>query len=305
MKRYFGLVMVFLVIFQSCSDSELLTPGDEFLTPVLPGTYSAELDGTLYDFSTTVSAVSNDAATSIDGANEEGQTIKISFTQPLQEGTYNQGGGAMIMLTLGGDLGNFANINSAGQLQPLIVHISELNMFDMVVTGTFSGEVMNITTGEEFEITNGIFNEIPFTMEEGGDGILKGKFDNVLLDFSTDAHATGQVTNALITGQNDELQDLRIIVPGGLEVGTFTEEDEVIIEVSLGTTEDPNEFYTNYDEENDEYLPVSVTITEITQDVQGRVIGTFTGTIKKFTGGVDEEIEVTQGEIDVPIIVSP
>lgn len=305
MNRYFALVLVFFGFLYSCSDSELLTPGDEFQTPILPGTYSAELDGSLYDFSETVSATSNDASTSIDGANEEGQTIKLSFPQTIDEGTYNQGGGAIIMLTLGGDLGNFMNISANGQLLPLVVTVTELNMADMVVTGVFSGEVMNIASGETLEVTNGVFKEIPFTLEEGGDGILKGKFDNILLDFSTHAQATGQVTNALISGQNDEMQTLTISVPDGIEVGTFTEEDEIVFEVSLGTTEDPNEIYTNYDEENDEYLPVTLTITEITQDVEGRVIGTFSGTIKKFTGGTGEEIVITEGQIDVPIVVAP
>lgn len=305
MNRYFALVLVLFGLIYSCSDSELLTPGDEFQTPVLPGTFSAELDGTLYDFSETVSAVSGDATSSLDGANEEGQTIKISFPESMGEGTFNQGGNAMVMLSLGGDLGNFANISATGQLLPLEVQITEFNMFDMVVTGKFTGEVMNIASGETMEITNGIFKEIPFILVEGGDGILKGKFDNILLDFSNNAQATGQITNAVISGENDEMQTFKIIVPDGIEVGTFTEEDEIIFEVSLGTTEDPNEFYTNYDEENDEFLPVTLVITEITQDVEGRVLGTFSGTIKKFTGGTGEEIQITEGEIDVPIIISP
>lgn len=305
MNRYFALVLVLFGLIYSCSDSELLTPGDEFQTPILPGTFSAELDGTLYDFSETVSAISGDSASSLDGANEEGQTIKISFPEAMSEGTFNQGGNAMIMLSLGGDLGNFANISATGQLLPLEVQITEFNMFDMVVTGKFTGEVVNIASGETMEITNGIFKEIPFILVEGGDGILKGKFDNILLDFSNNAQATGQITNAVISGENDEMQTFKIIVPDGIEVGTFTEEDEIIFEVSLGTTEDPNEFYTNYDEENDEFLPVTLVITEITQDVEGRVLGTFSGTIKKFTGGTGEEIQITEGEIDVPIIISP
>lgn len=305
MNRYCLLVLVFFGFLSSCSDSELLTPGDEFQTPILPGTYTAELDGVFYDFSETTSVASNDGSTSIDGANEEGQTIKISFPSTISEGTYTQNSGAIVMFTLGGDAGAFMNIGTNGQLLPFTIKITELDMAEMVVTGTFSGEVMNIASDEELTITNGQFKELPFTLQDGGDGILKAKFDDVLLDFSTDAIATGNVTNATISGENAELQNLKITVPDGLEIGTFTEADEVLIEVSLGTTEDPNEFYTNYDEENDTYLPVTLIITDITQDVEGRVIGTFTGTIKKFTGGTGEEIEVTAGEIDVPIVVGP
>lgn len=303
MNRYFLLVMVFLGLMYSCSDSELLTPGDEFQTPIMPGTYVAELDGVLHDFSETTSVNSNDAATSIDGANAEGQTIKISFPGTIAEGVYNHGSGAVIMITMGtGEV--YMNLNSNGQFRPFTVRITELDMLNRVVTGEFSGQVMNMADQDVVvEVTNGHFKEIPFELHEGGDGILKGKFNNVLLDFSTEAQATGQITNAVISGQNAELQNLKIIVPDGLEVGTLTETDEVRIEVSLGTTEDPDEFYTNYDEANDTYLPVTLIITEITQDVDGRVKGTFTGTIKKFTGGTGEEIQITQGEIDVPIVV--
>lgn len=305
MNRYCLLVLVFFGFLSSCSDSELLTPGDEFQTPILPGTYTAELDGVFYDFSETTSVASNDASTSIDGANEEGQMISISFQSTLEEGLYGQSSGAIITITLGGDAGIYRNISATGQFMPFTVKITELDMDEMVVSGEFTGEVINLETEETLEITNGLFKELPFTLQDGGDGILKGKFDDVLLDFSTDAIATGNVTNATISGENAELQNLKITVPDGLEIGTFTEADEVLIEVSLGTTEDPNEFYTNYDEENDTYLPVTLIITDITQDVEGRVIGTFTGTIKKFTGGTGEEIEVTAGEIDVPIVVGP
>ncbi len=305
MNRYFLLVLVFFGLFYSCSDSELLTPGDEFQTPILPGTFTAELDGVFHDFSETASVTSNDAKTIIDGVNTEGQSIKISFPATLAEGTFSQGGGAMIMLIMGGDAGTFLNVNTSGQMLPFKVKITELNMAARVVSGNFSGEVMNFLSGETLTITNGIFKEIPFTIEQGGDGILKGKFDNVLLDFSTDAIATGNITHATISGQNAELQNLKITVPGGLEVGSFTEADEMIIEVSLGTTGNPNDVYTNYDEENDAYLPVTLVISQITQDIEGRVIGTFKGTIKKFTGGTGEEIEITDGVIDVPIVVTP
>src|SRR5690606_21691660 len=92
-----------------------------------------------------------------------------------------------------------------------------------------------------------------------------------------------------------------ITVPGGLEVGTLTEVDEVMINVSMATSENPNDVYTNYDAENETFLPFTLVITEITEGEDARVKGTFTGTIKKFIGGTGEEIEITQGEIDVPV----
>lgn len=300
MNKYFLLVLLFGFIY-SCSDSELITPGDEFDIPLISGTYTAELNGDLTDFSETTSVNSNDVATSINGANAEGQTISISFPAILAEGTYLQTTGAIISIVMGGDAGTFMNLSATGQLLPLIVKVTDLNMAEGVVSGTFSGEVYNAVADETLTITNGQFFEIPFTIVDGGGGILKAKFDNVLLDFSTDAMATGNVTNATISGQNAEMQNLVITVPDGLEVGTMTEVNEIVVQVSLGTSGDPNDVYSNYDAVTETFLPFTLIITEITSGVDGRVKGTFTGTIKKFVGGTGEEIEITEGEIDVPV----
>ncbi|SMC72625.1 hypothetical protein [Moheibacter sediminis] len=301
MNKYCLLVLAIFGFLQSCSDSELITPGDEFQTPILPGTYTAELNGVFTDFSETTSVNSNDVATSINGANEEGQTISISFPATLAEATYTQATGAVIMLMMGGDAGTFMNLGATGQILPLRVRITELNMADRVVSGTFTGEVYNSLADETLTITNGQFKELPFTLVDGGDGILKAKFDNVLLDFSTDAVAAGNVTNATISGQNAEMQNLIITVPEGLEVGTLTEADEVVVQVTLGTSGNPNDVYSNYDAATETFLPFTLVITEITEGANGRVKGTFIGTIKKFVGGTDEEIEITDGEIDVPV----
>lgn len=301
MNRYFLLVLVFFGLMYSCSDSELITQGDEFQTPMIPGSYTAELNGVLNDFSESTSVNSNDAATSINGANAEGQSISISTQSTLAEGSYSQANGAVISIMMGGDAGTFMNLGATGQMLPFRLRITDVNMAEGVVSGTFSGEVYNFVTEETLTITNGQFFELPFTLVDGGDGILKAKFDNVLLDFSTDAAATGNVTNATISGQNAELQNLTITVPGGLEVGTLTEANEVMVQVLLETSSDPNDVYSNYDEVNETFLPFTLVITEITSGTDGRVKGTFTGSIKKFVGGTGEEIEITEGEIDVPI----
>ena len=308
MRRYFWLLFAITGFVWSCSDSELLTPGDEFQEPLMPGTYTVEIDGVFSDFSETTSVNSNDASAQINGANAEGQTISIMLSSPIAETTYNQATGAMISIVLSGE-GIFNNIDSTGQFLPLIVEITELDMFNMTVSGTFAGSVYNSADETTRALTNGQFVELPLTITEGGDAILKATFGvddtQAELDFSTNANATGTTTNAVISGDNvDEIQDLILTVPDGIEEGvTYTEVDEVVIRVNLGTSDNPNDVYTNYDAANDVYLPVSITISEITQDVEGHVIGTFTGTIQKFGTGNDEQIEVTNGIINVPILV--
>src|SRR5690606_27238822 len=308
MRRYFWLLFAITGFVWSCSDSELLTPGDDFQEPLMPGTHTVEIDGVFSDFSATTAVNSNDASTQINAANAAGQTISIMLSSPIADTTYNQATGAMISIVLDGE-GIFNNIDSTGQFLPLIVEVTELDMFNMTVSGTFTGSVYNSTDETTRILTNGQFVELPLTITEGGDAILKATFGvddtQVELDFSTNANATGTTTNAVISGENvDEIQDLILTIPDGIEEGvTYTEVDEVIIRVNLGTSDNPSDVYTNYDAANDVYLPVSITIDEITQDVEGHVIGTFTGTIQKFGTGNDEQIEVTNGIINVPILV--
>jgi len=308
MRKYILLLLLTPGLFWSCSEGELVTPGDEFELPVAPGTFSVEIDGVLTDFSETTSVTSNDDSTYINGVNENGQSITISFPFTLAEGSHNQGAGAVISLIMGGTNQTYMNIDTAGQFLPFNITITELDMFNMVVSGIFSGTVYNTATEETVQLTNGQFVKLPFTLEEGGDGILRANFgngtDTVLLDFSSNAQAMGMTTSAVISGENvDQIQTLSISVPDGIEPGTYTEADEVVIQVNLGTSDNPSDVYTNYDAANDIYLPFNLVITEITADVGGNVIGTFSGTIQKFSGGNDEQIEITDGEINVPVVV--
>jgi len=310
MRRYFWLLFAITGFVWSCSDSELLTPGDEFQEPELPGTFRVKIDGTLTDFSETTSVSSNEVSTQINGANAEGQMISIMLSSPISETTYNEVSGSTITLVLGGEDGNYMNISETGQFLPLIVKITDIDMLNMTVSGTFSGSVYNASAEVTLELTNGEFFELPLTVTEGGDAVLKATFgvdetQQTELDFSSNANATGTTTNAVISGDNvDEIQDLKITIPGGIEAGvTYTEVDEVEIRVNLGTSDNPSDVYTNYDAANDVYLPVSIVINEITQDVEGHVIGTFTGTIQKFGSENDEQIAITNGIIEVPILV--
>lgn len=308
MRKYILLLFLMSGLIWSCSDSELITPGDEFAIPLPAGTFIVDVDGELIDFSETTSVFSNDASTQISGANENGQSINISFTSSIAEGSYIQGTGAMVALTMGGTNGTYLNSDADGQLLPFQVTITELDMFNMVVSGVFSGTVYNVASEETLQLTNGKFVQIPFTLEEGGDGILRANFgngtDTVLLDFSSNAQAVGTTTSAVISGENsDQIQTLSISVPDGIEPGIYTEEDEVMIQVNLGTSGNPSDVYSNYDAANEIYLPFTLVITEITADVGGNVIGTFNGIIQKFTTGNDEQIEITDGEINVPIAI--
>lgn len=301
------LPFILLGLYWSCTDSELSTPGDEFAN-YEEGTYSVDIDGIPNDFSEITNVIASDNASQINGSSLEFGTISITLAGPLLEGTYDQSEGTMIMIM--NEDGAFLNISQTGGLLPFTLKIKKVNTEEHWVSGTFSGTVFDTASGENSVLTNGVFYKIPY--EEGDiDNVnrtLKGDFNDETVDFSTNAKAEGVTTAGVISGENpDGIQTLSITVPGGISEDVFTEENEVVIMVVLGTSENPNDTYSNYNAVTETYLPVSLTINSIDMESNDpRVQGTFSGTITKFTNGVPgEEIIITNGEIDVPIIILP
>ncbi len=299
MNKYLLLPFLLLGLLWSCSDSELITPGDEFQNTTDPGTYTFELNGVFMDHSVGTTATSSADGSQIRGGNGAGQTIVLSIPQALEVGTFSQTDGATVIVSLGAE-GVFTNVDANNELLPLTINIAVVNSSAGLVTGSFSGTVYNPVSQETRVITNGIFFEIQFEPSVDNDRILKANFNDQLFDFSTNAVAQGIQTAAVIKGINiDQIQTLSITVPGGIAVGSFTEADQVVYQVNLGTSGNPNDVYSNYDATTDTYLPVTLNITAITTE---RVIGSFSGTITKFTNGVPgEEITISEGQINVPI----
>ncbi len=303
MNKLFLLSFLLFGFLWSCSDSELLTPGDEFQTTIESGTYTFELNGVFTDLSDLTIATTSAENSQIRGANTANHSIVITIPQALSVGTFSQADGSTVIINMGA-AGVFTNVGADNTLLPLNLAITTVNNSAGLVSGIFSGTVYNATTEETQVISNGQFFEIQFEPEVQNDRILKANFNNQLFDFSTNANAMGIQTAAVIQGINvDQIQTLSITVPGGISVGTFTEENQVVYQVNLGTSGNPNDVYTNYNATTDTYLPVSLVITSITTGDNARVKGTFTGTITKFTNGVPgEEIEVSLGEINVPVV---
>jgi hypothetical protein len=306
MNKYFLLSFLFFGFLWSCSDSELITPGDEFLTVIDPGTYTVDVDGATEDFSYVTQAINDPAESQINGTAMSGKSISISLTESLSTGVHSQIDGARITLNLGAD-GIFTNIAEDGTALPLNISISQVNNNLGIVSGSFDATVFNVVTGATKILTNGNFYMIEFEPTVSNDRILKADFNGTAFDFSSEAKASGIATAAIISGFNvNQIQNLSINIPGGIAVGTYTEENNVVVRVQLGTSNDPNDYYTNYNATTDEYLPFTLNVTQITADVGGRVLGNFTGTITKFVNGqATEEIEITNGVINVPVVVTP
>lgn len=307
MNKYFLFAFLLFGLVWSCSDSELYTPGDEFLSGgIATGTYQVELNGTLWKFDKTTQAYNNPSQSEVNGAGSTGNTISIRIPQSLSTGNYSESDEALVMMMLNN--GVYSNMDGAGNFLPFNLSITSVDNSSGQVSGKFSGTVSNIATGETITLTNGIFVKIHFIPTTDSDWKLKADFNGEGKDFSTNARAEGITTAAMIVGENqNQAQTLSITIPGGLSEGTFTEEDEVKVQVNLGTTTNPSDVYTNYDPTTDTYLPATLKITSITLgdgNSVGVVKGNFSGIITKFINGVPgEEVEVTSGEIKVPIIV--
>lgn len=303
MNKYFLLSFLLLGFFWSCSDSELITPGDEFQPPSELGTYTVDINGIFTEFSDVTSATSSAENSQIRGENMMNQSSVITIQEELSVGVFTEEQGATIIINLGA-AGVFTNVDVNNELLPFEVTITSVNNVVGLVSGTFTGTVYSAASGETRTLTNGKFVQIQFMPTPPSNSILKANFNDTLFDFSTNAHATGVQTAAIIKGVNtDQIQTLSITVPGGISVGTFTEEDEVVYQVNLGTSGNPSDVYTNYNAATDTYLPITLNITAITTGDNARVLGNFSGTITKFVNGEPtEEVIVTEGQINVPVL---
>lgn len=300
MIKYILIPFLAFGLLWSCSDSDLLTPGDEFLPELEDGSYIVDIDNQFNDFSNTTGAISNPNGSQINGESQIAETISIMIPQSLGVGTYDQTEGAVIILNLAD--GIYTNLNEQG-LTPFWLKITEKGSGK--VSGDFSGTVYNLTSGEVKTLTNGHFVKILFEESTSSNAIFKADFDDLEKDFSTNAKAEGIVTAALISGQNTETnQELSITIPGGIAIGTFTEENQVLIQVNLGTSGNPADSYSNFNPADGTYLPVTLEITDIVNEENGEVTGNFSGQVAKFVNGQPTGIvEITNGQIKVPIVI--
>lgn len=304
MIKYILLPFIALGLMLSCSDSELITPGDEYMPQDnTEGTYSVLVDGSFRNFSNQTEAINNPTGSFINGNSQNFDIISISLPQSLNVGTYTHADGAMITLGLGSDI--YTNMDDNGLL-PFMLKITAVNNSEGKVSGSFSGKVYNMLTGELRELTEGVFIKIQFEGSTSSDRILKASFNGQEVDFSTNSKAEGIVTAAVISGENTlQNQTLMIEIPGGISIGNFTEEDEVIFRVNMNSSGNPSDFYSNYNPVTDTYLPVELIITSIGDGDGAKVTGAFEGTIAKFssTGVPTDEITVSSGIIKVPIVI--
>src|SRR5690606_11256623 len=101
MNKYFLFAFALFGLLLSCNDSELFTPGDEFLGGgITAGTYQVELNGNLWKFDDTTEAQSDAIQSYINGSNDNGNTISISKIRTLSTGTYTEADGTMVVLMM-------------------------------------------------------------------------------------------------------------------------------------------------------------------------------------------------------------
>lgn len=178
-QKIFGLLAVlFISIFSSCSS-------DSEGTPITTSSFSANIDGQAWQaiengVYASVSSVDTGEGTQnvlqLIAAKMDQSTVTIQFPiDNLTEGTYNFTGESAGMLSYS-NLSSFSLFSSSAANGNFSITISEVNLTDNTISGTFSGTVYDLMeSGASKEITNGVFENISY----GETGIYSNGYMNL------------------------------------------------------------------------------------------------------------------------------
>ncbi len=221
----------------TATDSTVITPGGtlnftngEFVNIPLhtdlappPGSLSdfhVALDSSLYDAGN-ISAVLIDNVLSISTTGDT-QNIKLIITDPAV-GTFTLGDPTVAEagIVLDPDTGNDSNavyISSEGTLI-----ITDIDVDNHVLSGTFTGTLVNTNdTSESINMTNGVFDQITYSVEEQQPAPMSAMIDNEAFEADGDL-TTADLGNNLIsiTGTDANGNSLQLKIPTNTNTGDY------------------------------------------------------------------------------------
>lgn len=165
-QKILGLVALFFItILSSCSS-------DDGGNSTVNSSLSAKIDGQPWNsiqggVNASLSSVDTEEGTQnvlqIIAAKMDQTTMTLQFPiDNLTEGTYTFTGDSAGMLSYS-ELSTFSLYSSSSENGSFTVTISEVNLTNNTITGTFSGTVYDIMeSGSSKEITNGVFQNVDF-----------------------------------------------------------------------------------------------------------------------------------------------
>lgn len=319
-----GLLLAFIAFqFTACEDEPLTGEfqQEETDNEAEEGQFVAKVAGNEYVATTVSATINTDNEFIISGIKTGGENITLTV-EDVAEGMFNLNG-------VGGSLNAGAYFDGSINILPYIsasafggsgqLNITQLNLADSTVTGTFSFKGIRVKvdgTGnpildgngdpvlEDIEITNGSFNAIPFELDDtggggGGNGDPKNEFfakvdgvDFVADTISVTEPLIGNVHMIKIEAKSANGELFRIDVPRSLGTGTFQMES-----ISDGT-----KLIASYNAgngaENLTSNPGTITITEFDL-VMGVLKATFGFTGRDPLGQDPTVVDITEGSFTV------
>ena len=331
MKKFqlFGGMLIALLVFQftACNNEPVLGNGgfpiDDDPNVALEGEFRAQIDGVEFISSITNATLTTDNVLTLTGTNEvTGETITLISEDVLGAEVFNLTSGIATQNSGTYQVGTTSAFTTSGEIGGSgQLTVAELNTTDLTITGTFSiigkraqldanGDPVLDTNGdpviESITITPGVFNTIPYVLDDtgggGGGGGGSGQVDEfyALVDeeefpdnmIETIVTVIGNVDMVNIVARTASNAKIRIDLPLFIGEGTFPMES-----LSDGTKVIAL-YNSNTGGENLTSNPGTITISEFDTE-EGLIVATFNFTAMDPLGIDPTVVAVTEGTFTV------
>jgi hypothetical protein len=311
-----SLVLLLSLILLSSCENEPLT--GEFIEEqditAEPGQFRCDAEDQEFNAESIDAILFDDGSMVIVATNETGDQVSLVVANAslgLFDLTAGSGVPNAAAYTISGDPSNpFISSGALGGNGSLT--FTEFNTEELFITGTFEftgvrevDDGSGTTNVETFSITNGSFNQIPFTIEEttGNDEIdeffAKVNDTNfVPVEINVTREVIADVPVIKIIAVNDNGRSIRIDIPEATGVGTFD-----MVNISDGT-QLIGIFNLGDGSPNMSSDPGTITITQFSTQ-GGKIAATFEFTGVDQSGSGMEPVEVTEGSFSINYTPEP
>lgn len=298
-KKFSGLLVLLLVttLFSCSDDSEGGNTSSSSISATIDGQPWASIDGGAVANVVNVQLNDQDVlALQIVAIKADQSTVTMQFPiTNLAEGTYTFSGEAAGQLSYIASLTEMNLYTTADPSGSFTIVLTEVNLEEGKITGTFSGTLYNMVGTDSIEITNGAINNVSFiTSDFYSDGTMslsKNESDAFTMDANSDdgkyimINETSFDNSLSVTGYNAILENTfgiyGLTFPKDVEAGTYSLTDSEEFKAAFSNSEDT------------EYTITEGSLT-ILSHIGNNIVATFNYTA---TDGTNTAV-ITQGELN-------